>query len=125
MPDNAAKGREVRTKLWGEASLPLSDSFIGGFDPAFADYLNEQLFGAVWGREGLPIKTRSMITVAVLLALGKTEEIRLHMRGALNLGITPDELREIVVHIAHYAGVPAAIEGIRAHKEVTAQATPK
>ena len=116
----ANKGRNVRSLLWGADRLAEADRFLGDFDPGFATYLTEQLFGEVWNRPGLPIKTRSMITVATLVALGKTHEMRLHMTGALNLGITPEELKEIVIHIAHYAGVPAAIEGIRAFTEVTA-----
>jgi 4-carboxymuconolactone decarboxylase len=118
--DLAQLGQEVRAKLWGEAQLGAAERFLGEFDAAFATYLNEQLFGAVWNRPGLPIKTRSLITVAVLLALGKDQEARLHMRGALNLGISQEELKEIVVHLAHYAGVPTAMEGIRALREVSA-----
>lgn len=120
--DLAAQGRAMRTRLWGEQGLANAEKFLEKFDPRFAKYLNEQLFGEVWNRPGLPTKTRSIMTVAVLLALGRSHELRLHMRGALNLGITPDELKEIIVHVAHYGGVPTAIEGIRAFGEVTAPA---
>ena len=123
MADDLAKhGREVRTRLWGEQALENADKFLGAFDPGFAKHLNEQLFGEVWNRPGLPSKTRSIITVAVLMALGRGQELRLHMRGALNNGVTPDELKEIVVHVSHYSGVPTAIEGIRAFNEATAPA---
>jgi 4-carboxymuconolactone decarboxylase len=114
------KGREIRTKLWGEQALKGADEFLKNFDPGFAKLLNDQLFGEIWNRPGLPTKTRSMITVAVLMALGRPQELRLHMRGALNLGITPQELKEIIVHVSQYSGVPTAIEGIRAFSEVTA-----
>jgi 4-carboxymuconolactone decarboxylase len=123
--DLVSQGHDVRTKLWGEKRLAGADKFLADFDEGFAQYLNEQLFGEVWNRPGLPIKTRSMITVAVLIALGKEQELRLHMRGALSLGITPEELKEIVVHLAHYAGVPAAMEGIRAVTEVIAPPSKK
>ena len=114
------KGREVRTKLWGEQALKGADEFLKNFDEGFAKLLNDQLFGEIWNRPGLPTKARSMITVAVLMALGRPQELRLHMRGALNLGITPQELKEIIVHVSQYSGVPTAIEGIRAFTEVTA-----
>ena len=114
------KGREIRTKLWGEQALKGADEFLKNFDQGFAKLLNDQLFGEIWNRPGLPAKSRSMITVAVLMALGRPQELRLHMRGALNLGITPAELKEIIVHVSQYSGVPTAIEGIRAFTEVTA-----
>jgi 4-carboxymuconolactone decarboxylase len=114
------KGREIRTKLWGEQALKGADEFLKNFDQGFAKLLNDQLFGEIWNRPGLPAKSRSMITVAVLMALGRPQELRLHMRGALNLGITPQELKEIIVHVSQYSGVPTAIEGIRAFTEVTA-----
>jgi 4-carboxymuconolactone decarboxylase len=114
------KGREIRTKLWGEEALKGADEFLKNFDQGFAKLLNDQLFGEIWNRPGLPAKSRSMITVAVLMALGRPQELRLHMRGALNLSITPQELKEIIVHVSQYSGVPTAIEGIRAFTEVTA-----
>jgi 4-carboxymuconolactone decarboxylase len=120
--DLATQGRDIRTRLWGEQALTNADAFLNNFDPGFAKHLNEQLFGEVWNRPGLPTKTRSIMTVAVLMALGRGQELRLHMRGALNLGVTPEELKEIVVHVSHYSGVPTAIEGIRAFTEVTAHA---
>jgi 4-carboxymuconolactone decarboxylase len=116
------KGREMRKRLWGEQALKGADEFLQDFDQGFAKFLNETLFGEIWNRPGLPVKARSMITVAVLMALGRGQELRLHMRGALNLGITPEELKEIIVHVSQYSGVPTAIEGIRAFTEVTTPA---
>lgn len=116
------KGKEVRTRLWGEQAFKSGDEYLKKFDPGFAKFLNEQLFGEIWNRPGLPTRARSMITVAVLMALGRGQELRLHMRGALNLGITPEELKEIIVHVSQYSGVPTAIEGIRAFTEVTTPA---
>lgn len=120
--DLATQGRAMRTRLWGAQALANGDTFLNKFDPGFAKYLNEQLFGEVWNRPGLPTKTRSIMTVAVLMALGRGQELRLHMRGALNLGISEEELKEIIVHVSHYSGVPTAIEGIRAFAETTAPA---
>jgi 4-carboxymuconolactone decarboxylase len=116
------KGREMRARLWGEQALKGADEFLKNFDQGFAKSLNEQLFGEIWNRPGLATKTRSMLTVAVLMALGRGQELRLHLRGALNLGITPEELKEIIVHVSQYSGVPTAIEGIRAFTDETTPA---
>ena len=96
------------------------DTFLRSFDEGFATFLNEQLFGTIWSRPGLPIKLRSLLTMTALMALGRGPELRLHMRGALNLGIAPEEIKELIVHVSQYSGVPTAVEAIRAFNEVTA-----
>jgi 4-carboxymuconolactone decarboxylase len=118
--DAATKGMELRTKLWGEKAAKDGDTFLRNFDEGFATFLNEQLFGGIWNRPGLPVKLRSLITMTALMALGRGPELRLHMRGALNLGIPPEEIKELIVHVSQYSGVPTAIEAIRAFTEVTA-----
>jgi alkylhydroperoxidase/carboxymuconolactone decarboxylase family protein YurZ len=118
--DSAKKGMELRTKLWGEKAAKDGDTFLRNFDEGFATFLNEQLFGTIWTRPGLPTKLRSMLTLTALMALGRGPELRLHMRGALNLGIPPEEIKELIVHVSQYSGVPTAIEAIRAFTEVTA-----
>jgi 4-carboxymuconolactone decarboxylase len=115
------KGMELRAKLWGEKAAAQGDEFLKKFDAGFAAFLNEQVFGTIWSRPGLPIKTRSMITMTALMALGRGPELRLHMRGALRIGITPEEIKELIVHISQYSGVPTAVEAIRAFSEVTAE----
>ena len=118
--DSAKKGMEVRTKLFGEKAAQDGDTFLRSFDEGFATFLNEQLFGTIWSRPGLPIKLRSLLTMTALMALGRGPELRLHMRGALNLGIPVEEIKELIVHVSQYSGVPTAIEAIRAFNEVTA-----
>ena len=118
--DSAKKGMEVRTKLFGEKAAQAGDAFLRTFDEGFATFLNEQLFGTIWSRPGLPLKLRSLITMTALMALGRGPELRLHMRGALNLGIPPEEIKELIVHVSQYSGVPTAVEAIRAFNEVTA-----
>ncbi len=118
--DSAKKGMELREKLWGEKAARDGDAFLRNFDEGFATFLNEQLFGTIWNRPGLPIKLRSLITMTVLMALGRGPELRLHMRGALNLGIPPEEIKELIVQVSQYSGVPTAVEAIRAFNEVTA-----
>ena len=118
--ESAKKGMELRTKLFGEKAARDGDAFLRNFDEGFATFLNEQLFGTIWTRPGLPTKLRSMLTMTALMALGRGPELRLHMRGALNLGIPPEEIKELIVHVSQYSGVPTAIEAIRAFNEVTA-----
>jgi alkylhydroperoxidase/carboxymuconolactone decarboxylase family protein YurZ len=118
--ESAKKGMEVRTKLFGEKAAKDGDTFLRNFDEGFATFLNEQLFGTIWSRPGLPIKLRSLLTMTALMALGRGPELRLHMRGALNLGIPPEEIKELIVHVSQYSGVPTAVEAIRAFNEVTA-----
>jgi alkylhydroperoxidase/carboxymuconolactone decarboxylase family protein YurZ len=122
--DSAKKGMEVRTKLFGEKAARDGDAFLRNFDEGFATFLNEQLFGTIWSRPGLPIKLRSLLTMTALMALGRGPELRLHMRGALNLGIPPEEIKELIVHVSQYSGVPTAVEAIRAFNEVTAPPKP-
>lgn len=117
--DLVKKGFELRTQLFGEKAAHGGDEYLKSFDEGFADFLNQQVFGNIWTRPGLPTKTRSMITMAALLALGRGPELRIHMRGALNLGITPAEIKELIIHLSQYSGVPTAVEAIRVFKEVT------
>lgn len=90
-----------------------------GFDEGFANFLNEQVFGSIWTRPGLPVKTRSFITMAALMVLGRTNQLRTHMTGALHLGITHAEIKELIIHLSQYGGVPTAVEAIRVLREVT------
>jgi 4-carboxymuconolactone decarboxylase len=123
--DAATKGMELRAKLWGEKAAQDGDAFLRNFDEGFATFLNEQLFGTIWNRPGLPIKLRSLITMTALMALGRGPELRVHMRGALNLGIPHEEIKELIVHVSQYSGVPTAVEAIRAFNEVTAPPKPR
>ena len=118
--DRIEAGRAVRSRLFGAESLSIAEQFFERFDSGFAQLVNGQLFGEVWTRPGLPVETRSMITIAALIALGKTQELAVHIRGARNLGITDEEIKEVILHITHYAGVPAGVEAVRVFAEVTA-----
>jgi 4-carboxymuconolactone decarboxylase len=82
------------------------------------EHITAKAWGDVWQRPGLELKTRSMITVAMLIAMGKQNELKGHVRGALNNGVTPAELQEILLHAAVYCGVPSAVEAFRTAAEV-------
>jgi len=113
------KGTEIRTALFGEKAAKAGHEYLSQFDPGFADFLNDQVFGAVWGRPGLPIKIRSFITMAALTALGRAPELKIHMRGAMNLGITKEEIKELIIQLSQYSGVPTAVEAMRVYRELT------
>jgi 4-carboxymuconolactone decarboxylase len=117
--DAREKGFSKRAELFGEAQLQRTWDYLNKFDEGFARLVNDQCFGEVWSRPGLPTRTRSMITMAALLVLGRAPELKIHMRGALNVGVTPDEIKELIIHLSQYGGIPVAVEAIRTFLEVT------
>ncbi|MBC3504839.1 carboxymuconolactone decarboxylase family protein [Pseudomonas sp. SWRI59] len=107
-------GIEIRSLVMGTKFVERAMSTTNDFTAPLQDFINEHAWGSVWQREGLPLKTRSLITLAALTALKAPTELSGHVRGALNNGCTPDEIREVLLHCAVYAGVPAAVEAFRA-----------
>jgi 4-carboxymuconolactone decarboxylase len=119
MTDDVAKrGLEIRKATLGAEHVERALASADEFSQPLQDLLNSYCWGAVWGREQLPRKTRSMITLAILTALGRPNELRLHLRGALNNGCTEEEIREVLLHAGVYAGVPAAVDAFRQAREV-------
>ena len=109
-----AKGREIQARLWPQvASGPTGAFPAARLAPDFYRYVAESAFGMLWSRPGLAIRDRSLATVAQLAALGKTEELKAHLAGARNLGISQEELVEVLMQTAVYAGVPAANEALK------------
>ncbi|MGE3869574.1 MAG: carboxymuconolactone decarboxylase family protein, partial [Pseudorhodoplanes sp.] len=88
------------------------------FNKPMQDLVTEYCWGAVWGREGLPRKTRSMLNLAMISILNRPHELRAHIRGALTNGVTKAEIAEVFLQVAIYAGVPAAIDSFRLAREV-------
>jgi 4-carboxymuconolactone decarboxylase len=114
-----AKGREIQAQLWPQVATGPTGAFPAAkLAPDFYRYGAETAFGMIWSRPGLALRDRSLVTVAQLAALGKTEELKAHLRGALNLGITREELVEVLMQTAVYAGVPAANDALKAAAEV-------
>ncbi len=114
-----AKGREIQAQLWPQvASGPTGAFPAAKLAPDFYRYVAESAFGMLWSRPGLAIRDRSLVTCAQLAALGKTEELKAHLRGALNVGISQAELVEVLMQTAVYAGVPAANEALKTAAEV-------
>ena len=114
------KGNEVRTAVLGEEYVQAATRNADEFSRPLQDLVTEYCWGAVWARDGLPLKTRSMLNLAMISALNRPHELRTHLRGALNNGVTRDEIREIFLQVGIYAGIPAAVDSFRAAREVFA-----
>jgi 4-carboxymuconolactone decarboxylase len=121
MTENKKSGVEVRRQVMGDSFVDRALGNATEFTQPLQDFVNEHAWGGVWTREGLPLKTRSLITLAALTALKCPQELKGHVRGALNNGCTVEEIREALLHCAVYAGVPAAIDAFRAAQEVIEQ----
>ena len=115
------KGLEIRKAVLGEAYVNNALKSVDSFNKPFQDLLNEYCWGAVWGREELPRKTRSMLNLAMISVLNRPHELRTHIKAALTNGVTRDEIREIFLQVAIYAGVPAAVDSFRIAREVFAE----
>ena len=119
-PDTYEKGREIRTAVLGEAYVAAAENNADEFSKPLQDLVTEYCWGAVWGREGLTLKTRSMLNLAMLTVLNRPHELRTHVKGALTNGVSRDEIREILLQAAIYAGVPAAVDSFRVAREAFA-----
>ena len=115
------KGLEIRKAVLGEAYVNNALKNVDSFNQPFQDLLNEYCWGSVWGREELPRKTRSMLNIAMIAILNRQHEFRAHLKGALTNGVTRDEIREILMQVAIYAGMPAAVDSFRIAREVFAE----
>ncbi|OLT16238.1 4-carboxymuconolactone decarboxylase [Serinicoccus sp. CUA-874] len=113
-----ATGLEQRRAMFGSAGAEDQVEHTDDLNDKLQEFVTRVCFGDIWQREGLDLTERSKITLAMLIATGKSHEIRIHLRGALANGVTPLQLREIVVHSILYCGIPAAVEGMRALTEV-------
>ena len=111
------RGLEVRRAVLGAQHVEKSIKSADDFTRPLQELVTENCWGGVWLRDGLSRKTRSFITLAMLIALNRPHEIKVHLRGALNNGITKDELRELFLHASAYCGWPAAVDGMRVAKE--------
>ncbi len=112
------KGLATRKQVMGEDFVAKALGQATDFTRPMQQYITRNAWGDVWQREGLDLKTRSLITVAMLTALGKQHELKGHVRGALNNGATVAEIQEVLLHASIYCGVPTAVEAFRAAAEV-------
>ncbi|MCC5858209.1 MAG: carboxymuconolactone decarboxylase family protein [Ectothiorhodospiraceae bacterium] len=115
------KGLEIRRAVLGESYVNESLKNADDFTMPLQELVTEYCWGAVWGRETLPRETRSIINLAMITALNRPHELKLHIRGALNNGLSREQIREVLLQTAIYCGVPAAIDSFRAAREVFAE----
>ncbi len=115
-----ANGLKTRREVLGPEWVDKSMADVNDFNREFTDLLNTYCWNDIWNRPGLPRKTRSVLNLGMLCALGKEHELKLHIRGALNNGLTRDEIKEVFLQVAIYCGVPAAVVAFRCAKEVFA-----
>ena len=114
-------GVEIRTATLGKEYVEKSLKAADDFTRPFQELVTEYCWGAIWGREGLPRKTRSMLNLALLCALNCPHELRMHLQGAFRNGVTIQEVQEIFMQVAIYVGVPAAVDAFRVAREVIAE----
>jgi 4-carboxymuconolactone decarboxylase len=114
------EGMRVRREVLGDEHVDRALSRQTEFDAPFQRLITETAWGSVWARPDLDRRTRSLITIAILAALGRREELELHLRATRNTGATPEEVREALLHVAVYAGVPAANSAMALAKDVLA-----
>ena len=119
--DRYAAGMKVRRAVLGDAHVDRSLAKRSAFNEEFQALITRYAWGEMWTREGLPRHTRSLLTIGLMVALNRNDEFRLHVRAAFNNGVTRDEIREVLLHCAVYAGVPAANSAFHMAEEVFAQ----
>jgi len=115
------KGMTVRRAVLGVAHVDRAEASKNSFNEPFQDLITRYAWGEIWARPGLPRKTRSLIAIAMMVALNRNEELRLHLRGAANNGVSRKEIREVLLQTAIYCGVPAANSAFRTAEEVFAE----
>jgi 4-carboxymuconolactone decarboxylase len=111
------KGLEVRKSVLGAEHVERSMKTADDFNKPMQDLVTEYCWGAIWTRSGLPKKTRSLLNIAMLTVLNRPHEMKLHVAGAIRNGCTREEITEVLLQVAIYAGVPAAIDGFRNARE--------
>ena len=119
--DRYIKGMATRRAVLGDRHVDNAEKSKTVFDEPFQDLITEAAWGHVWSRPEWSKRERSMVTIALLAALGHDEEVAMHVRATANTGATPEDLREAMLHVAIYAGVPAANHAIKIIKNTLAE----
>ena len=118
MTERFDKGLEVRRAVLGAEYVDKSIANADDFSMPFQQLVTEYCWGEIWTRPGLDRKTRSLLNLAMLTALNRPNEVRLHLRGALNNGVSRDEIQEVLLQAAIYCGIPAALDSFKLAREV-------
>jgi 4-carboxymuconolactone decarboxylase len=120
--DTRPSGASVRRQVLGDAYVDRTAQVRDPFLAPFFEAGTEHIWGGLWNRPGLDLKYRSLVVVSTLATLGRLHELRTHLRGALNVGWTPEELREALLQLGGYAGFPVAIDALRVLSELVNEA---
>ncbi len=115
--DRYRAGMQVRRRVLGDAHVDRATAAATDLDRAYQRWITESVWGSIWSRDTFDDRTRSLVTIAILAALGR-EELALHLRASANTGVTPEEVAEVLLHVAAYAGVPAANAGYAMAKQI-------
>jgi 4-carboxymuconolactone decarboxylase len=117
------RGMAVRREVLGDEHVDRARAATTPFTADFQDFITRYAWGSVWAREGLDRRTRSCLTLALLAALGREGELEMHTRAALRVGLSPEEIREVLLHTAVYAGLPAANSAFAVAQRVLEEAS--
>jgi 4-carboxymuconolactone decarboxylase len=115
------RGLEIRKSVLGAEFVDNAIKSADDFNRPFQELVTEYCWGAVWGREGLSKRERSLLNLAMISALNRPHELKMHVKGALTNGVTRDQIREVFMQVAIYCGVPAGVDAFRTAREVFAQ----
>lgn len=115
------QGMKTRRAVLGDAHVNRAEANKSQFDADFQRFITETAWGRVWSRPGLDHRTRNLLTIAILAALGKEHELDLHLRATKNVGVMDDEVKEVFMQVAAYAGIPAANTAFAIAKRVFAE----
>src|SRR6478735_5160821 len=118
------RGLALRTELFGSDAVEKRSNAFGEFGKPLQHIINAYAYGDIWSRPGLPLATKSLAMIAMMAAAGKPAELRVHLKGALKNGCKPDEIREILLLVALYCGIPTANEAHRAAVDVLREEAP-
>ena len=121
LQERVANGLKTRREVLGAAYVDKAVAGVDDFSAEFAEIVNGYCWNDIWNRPGLTRKERSILNLGMLSALGKEHELKLHLRGALNNGLSKDQIKEVLLQITIYCGVPAGVVAFRCAKEVFAQ----
>jgi 4-carboxymuconolactone decarboxylase len=121
MSDKYSTGMKTRRKVLGDRHVDAAEEARTAFDDPFQELIIESAWGQVWSRPNWTLRERSMVTIALLAALGHDEEVAMHVRACANTGTSPDDIREALLHVAIYAGVPAANQAIKIARRTLAE----
>jgi 4-carboxymuconolactone decarboxylase len=121
--DMHEKGIGIRKELFGAEAVERRMASAGEFGAPLQKLINQYAYGEIWGREGLPRRMRSLLVLAMMCALNRPHELRIHLRGAIRNGCTKEEIREVLLQVAIYCGIPASLDAHNMAVEVFSEET--